>query len=116
MIFERSLEDVPNCLPMTLVKLENLLCNAVGFERGESRAHARCFAAESTKECKLAWIAKLQGGSDVRLGHGLVFRPVALACEQLDPVHLHWIMLGSISGKDCKTSVETLGTATAMGV
>jgi hypothetical protein len=46
----------------------------------------------------------------------LVVRLVARPCEQLNLVHLDRIMVGRIGGKNGKTAVETLRTATAVGM
>jgi hypothetical protein len=46
----------------------------------------------------------------------LVVRLVARAGEQLNLVHLDWIMVGGIGGKNGKAPVKTLRTATAVGM
>ena len=46
----------------------------------------------------------------------MVVRLVARAGEQLNPVHLDGIMFSGIGGKNSKTAVETLRTATAVGM
>ena len=46
----------------------------------------------------------------------MVVRLVARAGEQLNLVHLDGIMFSGIGGKNSKTAVETLRTATAVGM
>jgi hypothetical protein len=103
-------------LPVTLVEGENSACNIIRSLRRESRAHARRFAAKPIKECTLVNVAKLQSGSNVGLGHGLVVWPFALAREQLGLVLFYRIMLRSVRCNDSETPIKTLGTATAVAV
>src|SRR5262249_27059392 len=90
--------------------------NVIGFQRWTARTHARGLAAESIKEATLTHFAKLQRRSNVRFGHGLVIRSIARAGKQFNFIHLYGIVVGRISRKDSKPPVETLGTASTMGV
>ena len=88
----------------------------ISSQRWKAWEDASSFTAEPAEECMLPYFTKLQSGSDVGFSHRLVVRPVARPCEQLNLVHLDGIMVGGIGGKNSETAVETLRTATAVGM
>src|SRR5437016_5986874 len=116
MSLDRSLEHVPDRLSVSLMQLEDSAPNLVCAQRWKDCEDARSFTAKPIEECKITHFAKLQRRSHVGFGHRFVLGFVAWAGKQLNFVHIDRIMLGSIGGKNGKAPVETLRTATAVGM
>jgi hypothetical protein len=116
MPFNPCLEYIANRPRMSLVKVEDSPPDIVSAQRRKACQDARRLTAKPAEERQFPHVAKLQGGPDVRLCHRLVVILVAFAGKQLDFIHLDGIVFGGIGSKNGKASVETLGTATAMGM